>query len=150
MAVAQRPFYSVVPDPFGDQDPETTREVPIPTRSEARIRPATQPVTDALFEVAERFRNGDFHGALLGAMQVLDSRPVPIVKASPTYLAKVRLGEAERILIALVDGTTQLEDLFEASGLGLLEGIDAICGLIEADVVTLDPSDEGSPQTLSA
>ncbi|MFO0672032.1 MAG: hypothetical protein U0235_20810 [Polyangiaceae bacterium] len=149
MAVAQRPFYSVVPDPFGDASHlDSASEVPIPTRSESRLRPAAQPVTDELFEVAERFRNGDFHGALLGAMHVLDESPVPIVKASPTYLAKAKLGPAERILIALVDGATDLEELFEASGLGLLEGIDAICGLIDADVVTLDPGDRNDPQTL--
>lgn len=81
-------------------------------------------------------------------MIVLDGRPVALLCASPTYLARARLRGSERLLFTLVNGETELEDLLEASGLGLLEGIDAICGLLDAGIVAFDADDVADPETL--
>jgi hypothetical protein len=115
--------------------------------SETRLR-SSRSKTDELVRVAERFRCGDFRGALLDAMRLLDDAPPPILCASPTYLARAELTGPERLLVTLIDGVTPIEALLDESGLGLVEGLDALGGLIDAEIATLDPDEVREPLTL--
>lgn len=121
--------------------------VPDAKHSETRLRPCS-PVASDLRNIAERFRAGQFHTALLDAMRLLDSRPVPYLRASPTYLASAELTSAARLLITLVDDVTALEDLFEQCGLGLVEGIETTCSLVDEGIIVFDPDILTKPLTL--
>jgi hypothetical protein len=129
------------------EDADARRDsVPLPASSETRIRACV--IVAGIGRAAERARAGDFHGALAAAMYALDGAPVPILHASPTYLAKARLTSAQRMLLLLVDGRTSLEEIIEAAGLGLLEGLEAFAELLEAGLVGFDPEDRGGPPTI--
>ena len=121
--------------------------IPDAKHSETRLRPSS-PVVSDLRNIAERFRDGEFHTALLDAMRLLDSRPVPYLRASPTYLASAALTSAARLLITLVDDATPLEDLFEQCGLGLVEGIETTCVLVDDEIIVFDPDIFTKPLTL--
>lgn len=115
--------------------------------SETRLRPAASVDTEVR-HVARRVREGDFHGALLAAMRLLDEHPVPVLCVSPTYLAKTDFPTGDRLVIALVNGCTELEDILDASGLGLLDGIETVCRLLDAGILALDPADVREPRTI--
>ncbi len=121
--------------------------MPAARRSETRLR-AMCPAASELRGVADRFREGHFHGALLDAMRLLDAGPIPILCASPTYLARAALTPSARMLVTLVDGETKLEELLEQSGLGLVEGFEAVCTLLDAELVVFDEDDVADPITL--
>lgn len=125
---------------------------PAPSASESRLRQHSGPdgsqIRWELQIAAVRFRMGDFHGALVAAMSALDTAPIPHLCASPKYLARAKLTDAQRALLACVDGRTALEDLIQASGVGLLEGIDAMSELLDIGVLVLDPDHAGEPRTL--
>jgi hypothetical protein len=81
-------------------------------------------------------------------MHALDAGPIPFLNVSPTYLAKTELTTSERILVALVSGRLPLEEIIEASGLGLLEGIDAMSELVELGIIGFDPGSAREPKTV--
>ena len=81
-------------------------------------------------------------------MHALDETPVPILRATPQYLARAELSNIERILVVLIDGTSQIEEVIEASGFGLLEGIEAIAGLADRGILAFDPASIDEPKTL--
>ena len=123
-----------VPDDY----PSTTRlRVSGPVAAE----PEWSDPCEDLRVAADRFRAGDFHSALLAAMRALDAQPVPLLRASATYLASANLTTRERMLIALIDDVTPLESLFESCGLGMLEGIDSMCELLDLGICTFDPDE---------
>lgn len=92
-----------------------------------------------LLEAGERFRRGDYHRALLIAMRLLDDEPVPTLCVSDVALARARLDSQERMLIALINGKTLLEDVIESVGLGILEGIEIVTRLAAAGIVSITP-----------
>lgn len=145
MAAVRRPLSST---PFSSLSrAEASGSFPAAKPSETRLRPPSDTARE-LRDVARRIRSGDFHGALLAAMHLLDERPVPVLCVSPTYLARADLTTSERLVIALVNGCTPLEELLEASGLGLLDGVDVVGGLLDAGVIALDPDDVREPHTM--
>ena len=118
----------------------------VPIASETRLRAAV--VAREIERLGERVRSGDFHGALFAAMHALDNAPMPVLHASPTYLAKARLTAAQRMILPLVDGITPLEEIIDASGLALLEGLEAFAELLVGGLVGFDPDEPASPPTL--
>jgi hypothetical protein len=94
-------------------------------------------IASRLLETGERFRRGDYHGALLVAMRLLDDEPVPSLCMSPTELSEATLDPDERMFIALIDGHTLLDEVIESVGLGILEGIDVVTRLAAGGVITI-------------
>lgn len=96
-------------------------------------------VASRLLEAGERFRRGDYHRALLVAMRLLEDEPVPALCVSDAALSRARLDSQERMLIALINGKTLLEDVIESVGLGILEGIEVVTRLAAAGLVSIAP-----------
>jgi hypothetical protein len=132
---------------FDEEHPST---VPPPTRRSGFRGLREKAPVDRLTDVASRFRQGDFHGAMLSAMHALDSLPSPVLSVSYTYMARAPLSSTERLVVALVDGTSSLEEIFDASGLGLLEGIEVVSRLLELGVIALGADSVSTPETIRA
>lgn len=85
----------------------------------------------------ERFEAKDFMGALALADQVLDASRVPELLIPHDLLDAVTLDERARALVAQVDGCEPLENVFERSGLPLLDAMQLFCELVERRVLAL-------------
>jgi hypothetical protein len=62
---------------------------------------------------------------------------VPVLAPRAAEIARARLGERERALIARIDGTRTLEELFDGSGLGSTEALRIAARLIRAGAVRI-------------
>jgi hypothetical protein len=88
-------------------------------------------------ELLYRFSMGDFKGALAVAEALLDEERIPIVMVPPDLLVHMRLDHREAFLVSFIDGQSSLDAVLQASGMPMLEGLRAICELIEKKIIGL-------------
>jgi hypothetical protein len=62
---------------------------------------------------------------------------VPVLAPRATEIARVRLGERERALIARIDGARTLEELFDGSGVGSTDALRIAARLLRAGAVRI-------------
>jgi hypothetical protein len=115
-----------------------TDEDAVPT-----VRPQRMKVKDVrddlapLHELLYRFEVGDHKGALAAAESLLDRSLVPIILIPTELLPAMVLDPRAALLVTCVDGRTSLEAVLEASTLPMLDGLRALCELLDRGVVAL-------------
>ena len=107
------------------------------------LRPLRMKVKDVrdelapLHELLYRFEVGDHKGALAAAETLLDRSLVPTILVPTELLPAMALDPRAALLVTCVDGTTSLESVLEASTLPMLDGLRALCELLDRGVVAL-------------
>jgi hypothetical protein len=97
---------------------ETTRDLPI-------------------HEILARFELGDFAGALVAAGQLLDEERVPVLVVEPGEVGALPADDFHAALLGIIDGERTIEDVLDASGMSMIDGLRAICELAERGLVVL-------------
>jgi hypothetical protein len=102
--------------------------------AEGALREADQAPPPGIVEVIEPARPllarvfAAYVGPLVG---------VPVLAPRAAEIARARLGERERALIARIDGTRTLEELFDGSGVGSTDALRIAARLIRAGAVRI-------------
>jgi hypothetical protein len=102
------------------------------TAAEGALREADEAPPPGIVEVIEPARPllarvfAAYVGSLVG---------VPVLAPRAAEIARTRLGERERALIARIDGVRTLEELFDGSGLGSTDALRIAARLIRAGAV---------------
>jgi hypothetical protein len=102
------------------------------TAAEGALREADQAPPPGIVEVIEPARPllGRVFAAYVGSLG-----GVPVLAPRAAEIARARLGEEERALIARIDGLRTLEELFDGSGLGSTDALRIAARLIRAGAV---------------
>jgi hypothetical protein len=82
-----------------------------------------------------RFEVGDYLGALSLSDALLGARPARLVPADVAH--KMGLDPKEGLVFDLIDGASCIEDVFEASGLTLVDALRSLCSLAQKGVMAL-------------
>ncbi len=107
-----------------------------PVRSSGlRLKPrdANLPIEELL----ARFEVGDYLGALALADTMLDDRRIPVLLLDQDELKLAALDHREGFIISLIDGTTSLEAVLDASAMPMLDALRLFCELFERRVIGL-------------
>ena len=62
---------------------------------------------------------------------------VPVLAPRAYEIARARLGDAERAVMARIDGVRSLEELFDGSGLGSTDALRIAARLIQAGAIRI-------------
>ena len=122
-------------DIFSD-DPPSARSAPTvpPAAAVSVIRyKSGAPVDELLYRMAM----GDNGGALDAAQELFDARYVPVLVLPPLEPSDVTLGYREHLLLSFIDGGAPLGEVLEESGLEMLDGLRALCELLEKDIISV-------------
>jgi hypothetical protein len=91
----------------------------------------------AVHEVLYRFDMGDVMGALAAADGLLDGRRVPALTVSLDVLDEIDLDHCAVLVLAHIDGVTDLSQVLGASSLSLEDALRTLCELIDRRIVVL-------------
>jgi hypothetical protein len=140
--VRARPAFASESDPLFPEVRESgvcTTAVAVVT--DARDRPTARPARHVarelapLHELLYKFEVGDHLGALATAEALLDACLVPT--ALRPFDPPEALDSTALLLLTFVDGRTTLERVLDASEIPMLDGLRALCDLVEWGVVAL-------------
>ncbi|HVV50310.1 MAG TPA: hypothetical protein VHO06_11665 [Polyangia bacterium] len=104
------------------------------TAAERALREADEAPPPGIVEVIEPARPllARVFGAYVGPLG-----GVPVLAPRAVEIARARLGESEQALIARIDGTRTLEELFDGSGLGSTDALRLAARLLRAGAVRI-------------
>jgi hypothetical protein len=91
----------------------------------------------AVHEVLYRFAMGDATGALAAADLSLDGHRVPALTVSLDVLDEIDLDHCAALVLAHIDGMTDLSQVLRRSGLTPADALRTMCELIERHLVVL-------------
>jgi hypothetical protein len=105
-------------------------------RASCALRTLDPSVRDILRLLAE----GDDAGAIAAANRLAAGRPVPAVTVSFDVLDEIELDECAVLVLAHIDGRTDLSRVLNGCELPFAEGLRTVCALIERRIVVLRPA----------
>ncbi len=88
-------------------------------------------------DILRRLAAGDEAGAMAAANRLTASRPVPAVTVSFDVLDEIELDDCAALVLAHIDGRTELSRVLNGCELPLAEGLRTLCALIERRIVVL-------------
>jgi hypothetical protein len=91
----------------------------------------------AIHEILYRFAMGDEVGAIAAADLLLEGRRVPALTVSLDVLDELELDHRAALVLAHVDGTTDLSGVLRGCCLGKGEAIRTVCDLVERRILVL-------------
>jgi hypothetical protein len=91
----------------------------------------------AVYEILNRLVMGDTTGALAAAEPLLVGHRVPALTVSLDVLDEIELDTCAGLLLAHIDGMTELSRVLAQSGLALVDGVRTLCDLIDRRIVVL-------------
>jgi hypothetical protein len=91
----------------------------------------------AIHEILYRFSLGDIAGALAAADLSLRDRRVPALRVSFDILDEIELDHCAVLVLAHIDGVTDLSQVLSGCGLSHAEGLRTLCELVERRIVVL-------------
>jgi hypothetical protein len=91
----------------------------------------------AVHEILYRFAMGDEVGAIAAADLLLEGRRVPALTVSLDVLDELELDHRAALVLAHVDGTTDLSGVLRCCCLGRGEALRTVCDLVERRILVL-------------
>jgi len=91
----------------------------------------------AIHEILYRFAMGDGVGAIAAADLLLDGRRVPALTVSLDVLDELELDHRAALVLAQVDGTTDLSGVLRGCCLAKGEAVRTMCDLVERRILVL-------------
>jgi hypothetical protein len=91
----------------------------------------------AVHELLVRFAVGDEAGAIVAADRLLVGRRVPALTVSLDIVDEIELDHCAALVLAYIDGMTDVSHVLNACGLPRAEALRTLCALIERRIVML-------------
>jgi hypothetical protein len=88
-------------------------------------------------ELLYRFGAGDEAGALAVVDRLVVGRRVPALTVSPDVLDELDLDHCAALVLAYIDGVTDLSRVLNACGLPRVEALRTLCALVERRIIVL-------------